>query len=161
MRIAASLRKVITVMMCIGILFSMTGCFKQEHIEADSSEAVITVDIDAVEDKIYRLDLVYFLEDELMGGQAVSYVDESPLKGTQVFRLTGEDFPEGSLREGFSFYIVVSGDKNGINELISSAEIIGNTNYSDTFTAVYGCLYAYSIKGSFEKGFTLERNAAE
>ena len=46
MRIAASLRKVITVMMCFGILFSMTGCFKQEHIEADSSAAVITVDID-------------------------------------------------------------------------------------------------------------------
>lgn len=161
MKYSVLLRKVMTVIMCAIMVFIMSACHRQTVIEADPSEIVITVDISELEETVYRLDLIYFLQDELMGGQAVSYVDESALEGVLTFRLTSEEFPEGSSMEGFKFYVVVSGDKNGVSELFSSAEIINHSNDSDVFEPQYGSIYAYILKGNYQDGFTIERNTAQ
>ena len=155
------LRKITVLITCILTVLVISGCHRERIIEVDRSEIVIYLNIDPVEDVIYRLDLVYFLEEEFMGGVAVSHADQSPLEGPVYFRLDHDSFPEGSLREDFKFYIVVSGDRNGINDTFSSAEIMDHSNDSDVFTPQYGALYAYRLKGSFEEGFTLERNTAE
>ena len=161
MQKAGSLRKTIVVIMVSIMFLVMTGCRKGEIIEVDPSEIAICIDLKYMEEKVYRLDLVYFLEDELMGGQAVSRVDEKPLDGEQIFRLTSEEFPEGSSRENFKFYIVVSGDRNGIKEMFSSAELMGHTNDSNVFTPQYGHVYVYRITGTYEDGFILEESVIE
>ena len=154
-------KKILILITCILTIIALSGCDRQKIIEVDRSEFVIYLDIDSIEDDVYRLDLVYFLEEEFMGGVAVSHADQSPLEGPVYFHLDHDSFPEGSSREDFKFYIVVSGDRNGINDTFSSAEIMDHSNDSDVFNPQYGSLYAYRLKGSFEEGFTLERNTAE
>ena len=148
------MRKLFLIM--IVIIMALTGCAREE-ITVREDEIKIAVDISEVEDDIYRLDLSYFLDGELMGGQAVSHTDTSRLKGTYAFTLINNDFPENADLSGFSFQITVSGDKEGINDLFSSADLMKTTDPSETFTVSYGNFYSYKLSGSFKEGFFLKK----
>lgn len=136
------------------LLSMLSGCAVKEPVPADD-QIIIAVDISEIKDPVYRLDIEYFLDDELMGGLAVSHADTSRFKGPAYFGFIPENFPEEALLDNFSFQITVCGDKNGINDLFSSSEIIATTERSKQFPVKYGNLYHYKITGSFEKGFTL------
>jgi len=136
---------------------SLAGCMQEPDTrpEASSDEAVITVDFSAVSEPVYRVDLEYFLKGDLMGGMACCNADETPMTETVRFALTEAEFPAGSKREDFTFYLVFSGDQEGIKEQFSEAKLIAHTNESSACTLEYGKTYAYSVSGSYENGFTL------
>ena len=148
------MRKLFLIM--IVAILALTGCVKEE-VAANDDEIKVVIDISEVKDDIYRLDLSYFLDGELMGGQAVSHTDTSRLKGTYAFTLINNDFPENADLSGFSFQITVSGDKEGINDLFSSADLMKTTDPSESFAVSYGNIYRYKLSGSFKEGFSLKK----
>jgi hypothetical protein len=105
---------------------------------------------------VYRMDMEYFLNDDLMGGQAVSAVDESPLDAVMAFRLEPRDFPEGSSLEDFSFHMVLCFDQVDLQEMFTSSENILATNPCEPFTPEYGKVYYYTVTGSFAEGLILQ-----
>ena len=133
--------------------FSLAGCKAQ--LEPQPDAAIISVDLSALTEPVYRVDIEYFLKGELMGGMACCHADETPMTGPAHFALTEMEFPAGSTREDLTFYLVFSGDTAGIKEQFSEAEMIAHTNESSAFTAEFGKIYAYSVTGSYADGFTL------
>lgn len=135
-------------------VLSLTGC-KEQSPEPQPEGAVISVDFSAVSDPVYRMDIEYFLDGELIGGMACSHADETPMIGKTEFVLTEAEFPAESKRENFTFYLVISGDASGINKMFSEASLIAHTEESSAFTAEFGRTYAYSVTGSYKDGFVL------
>ena len=149
--------KAFAAMAAVMTALSLAGCVQEPEAETAPSpdEAVITVDFSAVSEPVYRVDLEYFLKGDLMGGMACCHADETPMTGKSRFALTPAEFPENSSREDFTFYLVFSGDADGIKEQFSEAKLIAHSNESSAFTLEYGKTYAYSVSGSYENGFTL------
>ncbi|MBR2546080.1 MAG: hypothetical protein IKE93_07945 [Erysipelotrichaceae bacterium] len=138
------------------LILALTAGCQNSEVQPDENEIRLAVDISEIEEPVYRADMEYMLSSELMGGMAVSDVRTNPLKEQIVFSLDENCFPEGSKAENFSFYVVLSGDKNGINELFSSAEKINNSNECEVFNPQYGEVYYYLLTGNFTDGFELK-----
>lgn len=149
------MKKVLLVIFVLLALISTAGCQSSE-VKPDENEIKLVVDISGIEEKVYRADMEYMLESELMGGLAVSNVRTSPLEKQVVFSLDKNCFPEGSTAENFSFYVVLSGDKKGINDLFSQAEIMNHSNECEVFDPQYGSVYYYTVTGNFTDGFELK-----
>lgn len=150
------MRKILIFIISAVMLLSLGGCQKSERY-ASPDEILICIDISSVKDTVYRADMEYFLNGELMGGQACSNANESPLaKSSIYFSLSENDFHEGSTREGFTFRITLFGGKEGINELFSTSDISGISNSCAAFTPRFGVKYMYTVTGSYESGFTLK-----
>ena len=138
-------------------LLIFRGCADSEITAAEDEIAVI-VDISAVTEDVYRADIEYFLDGDLMGGQAVSYADQTALKDRSlVFRLTPEEFPEGAALSDLSFHIVLSFDQDGIEGLFSDSARMSPSNPCEPFKAEYGNAYRYTVTGNYMDGLVLER----
>ena len=143
-------------------LVMITGCSVHDEISAREDEVAIGVDISEISEDIYRLDMNYYLDGELMGGLAVSAVNQKPLrKEPYAFYLDRNSFPEDVDLSRFSFDIRVQGDDTTLNEMFSESEHAANTGKSEIFAVEYGKVYNYIITGSFEEGFKLEKTAHE
>ena len=139
------------------LILLLHGCSESEITAAEDEIAVI-VDISGVTEDVYRADIEYFLDGDLMGGQAVSHADQTVLKDRNlVFRLTTEEFPEGSGLSDFSFHIVLSFDKAGIEGLFSESARMSPSNPCEPFSAEYGNAYRYTVAGNYSDGLVLER----
>lgn len=151
------MKKAVLLLVSSFLLILFSGC-AQKEVLPEEDEMIIEVDISEINDPVYRLDISYFLDDELMGGMAVSNTDTTEYKGPAYFVFLPENFPENGNLENFSFKITVSGDKNGINDLFSSSELMDSTEACEQFRVEYGKLHHYKVTGSFEEGFKLEKN---
>ncbi|MBQ3385567.1 MAG: hypothetical protein IJG59_10225 [Erysipelotrichaceae bacterium] len=149
------MKKILLVILVLLAIIFTAGCQSSE-VKPDENEIKLVVDISSIEETVYRADMQYMLESELMGGLAVSNVRTSPLEKQIVFSLDKNCFPEGSTAENFSFYVVLSGDKKGINELFSQAEIINHSDECEVFNPQYGKVYYYTVTGNFTDGFELK-----
>ena len=72
------MKKVLLVIFVIFAIVSTAGCQSSE-VKPDEDEIKLVVDISGIEEKVYRADMEYMLESELMGGLAVSNVRTSCL----------------------------------------------------------------------------------
>ena len=144
----------ILILSLLMLLFAGCGAYE---LKANSDEVIICIDFSDVSQDVFRVDMTYSLNGELMGGQGTCYPDGSAMKGPAVFHLDTVCFPENSSLEGFSFNAVLCGDTSGMQELFSSAEIINHSNECEVITPQYGEIYNYKISGSYEEGFKLER----
>lgn len=143
------------------LLLLIAGCSHEEAgIKANDDEIVIAVNREAITEDIYRVDIEYYLDDDLMGGMATGNADQTVYKENPVFRLTAHEFPEGADLDNFSFHIVISFDKGGIDTFSSSGRIL-STNISDHFKVEYGKVYRFNITGNFEDGLELEADTSD
>ena len=142
------------------VLFSLiflSGCSfaaPKQEISANDDEIVLFLNLDGIAEDIYRVDIEYYLDNDLMGGLATGNADETPYYGNPAFRLTPAEFPEGADLDNFSFHVVVSFDKGG-TETFSTSERILSTNISENFNAEYGNVYRFCVSGSFADGLKL------
>ena len=142
-------------------LLTLCGCITKE-ITAAEDEVVIAVDIGGIEEDVYRVDLEYFLDEELMGGMAMSYADQTALRDRNiVFRLTPAEFPENASLSDFSFHVVLSFDQDGIEGLFSESGRISSTNPCEAFAADYGEIYRFTVAGSYVDGLVLDSGRNE
>lgn len=139
------------------LVLLLCGCTGKE-ITAAEDEIAVVVDISGVTDDVYRADIEYFLDEEWMGGMAMGHADGTVYKEPDtVFRFTSECFPENADLSNFSFHIVLSYDKDGIEGLFSESARISPSNPCEPFAAEYGNIYRYSVTGSYTDGLVLGR----
>ena len=151
------LRLAIVIFILLTALAAGAACSRtanRQEIKANGDEIVIALNLEGITEDIYRVDLEYYLDDDLMGGMATGHADETPYREDAVFRLTPTEFPEGANMDSFSFHVVVSFEKGGV-DVFSSAGKVLSTNVCDAFRAEYGNVYRFRVAGSFADGLKL------
>ena len=148
------MKKLLAILLSLCIILLFPAC-SDKKLTAGPDEIVIHIDFSEVDRPIFRIVMAYFLDSDLMGGQACSHADMTELRKSANFILEKQDFPEESSLEDFSFHLVFCCDKEGIDGLFADTDKLTPTNECSAFTPEYGSVYYFKVTGTLETGLTL------
>ncbi len=137
------------------------GCAKDEPVTAAPDEIVLDILLQT-NDTVYTAGIDYFIDGTFLGGQAMNHADNTALSNPKhcFFRLGPDAFPTGTVDlRGFGFLMKLSADPDPQADVQAIADSVGftETNEIAPFGAAFGNVYRFTVTGSFENGFRLEK----
>lgn len=155
------MKRILFIALVAALALCFFGCAKENPVTAAPDEIVLDITLQT-DDTVYTAGIDYFMDGTFLGGMAANHADNSPLSPGErhVFRLGPEQFPAGTedLR-GFGFLVKLSADPDPQADVQAIADSVGftETNGIDPFGAAFGNVYRFTVTGSFESGFRLEK----
>lgn len=112
----------------------------------------VEIDISGVTDDVYVVSMPYQIDGDVKGMQSVADYGHNPLEGSLSFTLSPLEFPEDADYTKFSFQIEMYDDKD-----VEEGGKYAYIEPCEMFEVEFGKTYAFSVSGSFDKGFVLQK----